>query len=255
MRNYWLRIALGALAIFSVGMIGVTLARQGVSRVRGVVEGSGPISLPVPFVDFKLDGQKLGKVSRVVLLRDAPKQISAVELEISLDDSLLAHGLAGCRLAVDPDAERRPGGYEVHAGRLSRGVFSCLTGDQPIPHLQEFGRVLFQPGDVTAPLLLPNDMVDDMRRGRFDEQDSQDSVEAVAEAEADSIADEAEARADSIAEAAEQQADSIMADRQRLMDSLRNEGRRRADSVRVRAVAGPDSARDNARQRNAARPR
>ena len=38
MRNYWLRIGFGALAIFAVGMVGITLARQSVGRVRGVVE-------------------------------------------------------------------------------------------------------------------------------------------------------------------------------------------------------------------------
>ncbi len=70
MRNYWLRIALGAVAIFIVGMIGVTLARQGVGRVRHVVEGSGPISVPLAFIPFHLNGQKLGTVSRVVLLRE-----------------------------------------------------------------------------------------------------------------------------------------------------------------------------------------
>jgi len=236
MRNYWLRIALGALAIFTVGMIGVTLARQGVSRVRGVVEGSGPISFPLPFVAFRLDGQKLGEVSRVVLLRDAPKQISAVELEVKLRDSLLAQGLAGCRLAANLDDDRGPAGREVHAGRLSRSVFSCVPGDQPIPSLQEFGRVTFQPGEVTVPLLLPNDIVDDLRQGRFE---SQDSIEAATEAEAESIAEAAEDRADSIAEAAELLADSIMAGRQQLVDSLRREGMRRADSVRLRAAVDP----------------
>ena len=66
MRNYWLRIALGAAAIFTVGMIGVSLARQGVGHVRGVVEGSGPITLPVAFVPFKLDGRKLGTITKVI---------------------------------------------------------------------------------------------------------------------------------------------------------------------------------------------
>jgi hypothetical protein len=241
MRNYWLRIALGALAIFTVGMIGVTLARQGVSRVRGVMEGSGPISFPLPFVPFKLDGQRLGQVSRVVLLRDAPKQISAVELEVKLRDSLLAQGLAGCRLAASLDSEREPNGYEVHAGRLSRSVFSCLPGTGAIPHLQEFGRVTFHPGNVMVPLLLPNDIVDDLREGRFESEDSlQVAAEEAAEAVAESVANAAETRADSIAEAAELLADSIMAGRQKLVDSLRREGMRRADSVRSRAVADPN---------------
>jgi hypothetical protein len=241
MRNYWLRIALGALAIFSVGMIGVTLARQGVSRVRGVVEGSGPISFPLPFVPFKLDGQKLGQVSRVVLLRETPKQISAVELEVELRDSLVAKGLAGCRLAAHLDSERGPEGSEIHAGRISRSVFSCVTGGEPTPDLQEFGRVMFQPGDVTVPLLLPSDIVEDLREGRFESEDSVNAdalADSIAEV-ADSIAEEAEARADSIAEAAEIRADSIRAGSQRLVDSLRREGLRRADSARLRAAGRP----------------
>jgi hypothetical protein len=230
MRNYWLRIALGALAIFTVGMIGVTLARQGVSRVRGVVEGTGPISLPLPFVPFNLDGQKVGNVSRVVLLRDAPKQIAAVELEIQLSDSNVARGLEGCRLAADLDADRRAGEAQAYRGNLSRGVFSCLHGEVPIPHLQEFGRAIFQPGNVSVPLLLPNDMVDDLQQGRFESY--QDSTGAIAQAVADSIAEAAEAQADSIEQAAELQADSIVAQSQQLVDSLRREGLRRADSTR-----------------------
>ncbi len=96
MRNYWLRIALGAAAIFSVGMIGISLARQGAHHVRGVVEGSGPISLSIPFLSFNLNGQKLGRIGRIMLLREAPKRISAVELEIELRDSVVARGLEGC---------------------------------------------------------------------------------------------------------------------------------------------------------------
>src|SRR4051812_9668212 len=97
MRNYWLRIALGAVAIFTVGMIGISLAKQGVGRVRGVVQGSGPLAIPLAFVPFTLDGSKLGTVDKLTLFRDAPKRISAVEIHIKLKDSLLAGGLEGCR--------------------------------------------------------------------------------------------------------------------------------------------------------------
>jgi hypothetical protein len=239
MRNYWLRIALGAVAIFTVGMIGVTLARQGVGRVRGVVEGSGPISLPLAFVPFILDGQKLGTLSRVVLFRDAPKQISAVELEIKLRDSVLARGLEGCRLAANFENDRAPGRVQIHAEELSQGVFSCLHGEDSLAHFQEFGRAVFQPGDVSVPLLLPSDMVDDLQQGHFDS--SEDSVDAAAQEIADSIAEAADALADSIAVAAEMQADSIVARSQQLVDSLRSEGIRRADSTRRASSSVADS--------------
>jgi hypothetical protein len=234
MRNYWLRIALGAAAIFVVGMIGVTLARQGVGRVRGVMEGSGPITLPVAFVPFKLDGRKLGSVNKVVLLRDAPKSISSVELEIKLGDSTLARGLAGCHLAANFDAQHKPGDVRTHADPFSSGVFSCLDRSDSVPQFQVFGRAVFQPGDVSVPLLLPNDIVDDLKQGQFGSQD-EDSIGAAAEARADSIAAAADAQADSISTVAEARADSIVARSEWLVDSLQKEGIRRADSTR-RAV-------------------
>jgi hypothetical protein len=233
MRNYWLRIVLGAVAVFTVGMIGVTLARQGVGHVRGVVAGSGPLSFPLPFVTFNLDGQKLGKVSRVVLHRTAPKQISAVELEIRLDDSVVSRGLEGCRLAANFDDDSEPEGPPEAARRFSSGVFTCLPNDTALTpaRFEEFGHAVFQPGSVSVPLLLPSDVVSDLKEGDFGHSE-QDSVELAAEAVAESVAEVAEARADSIADAAEEKADSIVAQSQRLVDSLRREGLRRADSAR-----------------------
>lgn len=242
MRNYWVRIAFGALAVFAVGMIAVTLARQGVGRVRGVVEGSGPITLPIPFVAFKLDGQKLGTLDKVVLLRDAPKRISAVELEIKLRDSVMARGLEGCRLAANFDAQHNSRGVNVNVGPLSTGVFSCFHGNDSSAQLQEFGRAIFQPGGVSVPLLLPNDIVDDLKQGNFGSGD-QDSAASAAQARADSIAAAADARADSITAAVEERADSIAARSERLVDSLRAEGERRADSTRRAATRMADSAR------------
>jgi hypothetical protein len=241
MRNYWLRIAFGALAVFTVGMIGITLARRGVGRVKGVVEGTGPITLPIPFVAFKLDGQKLGTVEKVVLLRDAPKRISSVELQITLRDSVLARGLEGCRLAANFEAGHGDRGTKVRVDPLSSGVFSCFHGKDSVAGLQEFGQAVFQPGGVTVPLLLPNDIVDDLKKGDFGSDE--DSAAAISQARADSIADAAEARADSITTAVAQRADSIAARSERLVDSLRNEGERRADSTRRAASRVADSAR------------
>jgi hypothetical protein len=241
MRNYWLRIAFGAFAVFAVGMIGVTLARRGAGRIKGVMEGTGPISLPIPFVAFKLDGQKLGTLERVVLLRDKPKQISSVELQIKLRDSVLARGLEGCRLAANFEASHGDRGVKVKADPLSAGVFSCFHGRDSAAGLQEFGRAVFQPGNVTVPLLLPDDVVNDLKKGDFGSDE--DSAAAISQGRADSIADAAEAKADSITTAAEERASSIQARGERLADSLRQEGERRADSTRRAASRMADSAR------------
>jgi hypothetical protein len=236
-----MRIALGAVAVFVVGMIGVTLVRRGMSSVREVAEGSGPITLPIMFVPFKLDGQKLGTIERVVLHRDSPKQVSGVELEVKLSDSVMARGLEGCRLLANLD-DHKSRGVEIKVGSISRGVFSCLHGDDSTAGFQDFGHAVFQPGDVSVPLLLPNDVVDDLRTADLPSE-SQDSIEAITEARAESIAEQVEAQADSISSVAEARADSILRRNERLVDSIRQEGLRRADSARRSASAVADSAR------------
>jgi hypothetical protein len=231
MRNYWLRIVLGAVAIFTVGMIGVTLARQGVGRVRNVVEGSGPLSVPVPFIPFKLDGQKLGTVSKIVLQRNAPKHISSVELQIKLEDSAIAQGLSGCRLAANFDEKHSPHDVHVGVGPMSHGVFTCVHQNDSTGQFQEFGQAIFQPGDVSVPLLLPNDIVTDLQQGNFGD-DHDDSISDAQEAKADSAAEAQERLADSLAAQGERAAKEMAARQRQFLDSLRREGR---DSMAVQA--------------------
>ena len=236
MRNYWMRIALGALGIFAVGMIAVTVVRGGLARVNDVVEGSGPISIPLAIIPFQLNGNKLGKLQRLVLYRETPKKVSSVQLEVKLDDALLARGLEGCRLAANLDSEEHPGhGIRVRAAGWNKGTFWCIK-EGADSGLVEYGRAVFRPGEVTVPLLLPQGLVDDLRKGDFgDDSDSSDI--------ADSISEAVEARADSIGDVAERTADSISQRGDRLADSLRTEGQRRADSARAGARRMADSAR------------
>ena len=242
MRNYWLRIVVGAVAIFMVGMIGVTLARQGVGKVRNVVEGSGPISVPIAFIPFKLNGQKLGKVSKIVLQRDAPKQIASVDLTITLPDSALARGLGGCRLAANIDKDHSKRDAHLQVGPLSNGVFTCLGPHDTTGDLQDFGHAVFEPGHVTVPLLLPKDIADDLQQGNFG-SDSEDSITDITEAKADSISEAADQRADSIAAEAEKTAKLVATRQRQLLDSIRREGLRRADSARGTLHFSRDSAR------------
>jgi hypothetical protein len=233
MKNYWLRIGLGAAAIFAVGMIGITLARQGAGRVRKVVEGTGPLSVPVAFIPFKLDGQKLGTVSKIVLQRTVPKHISSVELQIKLADSAVAQGLSGCRLAANFSDEHSPQDVKIHVGPMSRGVFTCLHQNDTTSRFQEFGHAVFQPGGVSVPLLLPNDIVSDLQQGNFGD-DHDDSVSDAVEARADSAAEAEERRADSVAAQAERAANRVALRQRLFIDSLRREGLRRRDSTRQR---------------------
>ena len=241
MRSYWLRILLGALAVFCIGMVGVSIFRRGRAKVTEVVAGSGPLTIPLPFVPFQLDGNKLGMVERLVVNRDAPKKVSSLDLEVKLDDSLLAHGLAGCRLAanLESDSAKNHGDINVHVNRMGeKTFFFCATSDSA---LVPFGTVTLQPGHVTVPLLVPESAAETMRTGHWG--DDADSTDADALAErAESLADHAQEVADSIQEAQRDKEREVRQElRSRFGDSLRAEGMRRADSVRKSVAHMVDS--------------
>ncbi len=229
MRTYWLRILLGALAVFAIGMIGVSLARRTKERVTAVVTGSGPLSIPLPFVPFELAGNRLGRLERLVVNRDAPKKVSSVDLEVKLDDSLLVQGLAGCRLAANLESDSsKTGDVNFRTHRLEdRAFFFCAKADTG---LVEFGTVKLTPGDVTVPLLVPVSLAEQLRSGNWGDHGSPDSTDAIAE-RAESLAGRAEAAADSIAAVEERRADEARAMGSRLGDSLRAAGKLRAESL------------------------
>ena len=226
MRNYWMRIALGALAIFVVGMVARALINRGMGGVRKVVEGSGPVSIPLAFVPFHLGGEKLGTLERVTLERVNPRHVTSVQLEVKLSDSLLARGLEGCRLAANLDSKdgRRP---------VSGSTFWCAEKPLTDTTLIEYGQAVFRPGEVSVPLYLPKDLVDELQNIDLGE----DSVSALAEAGADAAM---EAEAESAIVAQQSAAEPTRVPRAYL-DSLRLEGRRRADSARQVIIRMADS--------------
>ena len=231
MRNYWMRIALGALAIFTVGMVGHSLIHRGLNRVKGVVEGSGPLSIPLAFIPFQLGGDKLGTLERVTLERTTPRSVSSVRLEVKLSDSLLARGLEGCRLAVNLDDDHNGRqNIKIQPGRIAEGTFRCVedAAADSAPagsDLVEYGQAVFRPGDVSVPLYLEQDLVDELQDLDFGEDSAPPSMQAEAESV---VAAEATAAA-----ATERQARrSTPVVRAKMVDSLRAEGLRRADSAR-----------------------
>ena len=232
MRSYWMRIALGALAIFTVGMIGRTLINHGIGSVKGVVEGSGPLSIPLAFIPFELSGNKLGTFERVTLERTAPRSVSSVRLEVKLGDSTLARGLEGCRLAANLDKDDNgEHNINIERGRFAEGTFWCANDAATDTALVEYGQAVFRPGDVTVPLYLPQGLVAELQDIDFDEDSTEATaeVEAAAEAAAESTIQGA---IDSSVAAEQVKARALTVLRARMLDSLRAEGTRRADSAR-----------------------
>jgi hypothetical protein len=245
MRSYWGRILLGAFGIFCLGMIVVSIFRHGRSKVESVIASSEPLSIPLPFVPFQVNGSKLGQLERLTVNRETPKKVSSIELQVKMDDSLVAKGLAGCRLAanIESDSAKRRGDVNIHMNRLDeKTFFFCVTQDSGY---EEMGTATLTPGDIELPLLLPESLAQHLRNG--DWADGADSSDAIG-ARADSIAEAAQATADSAQAKAEQASDKVqqkareLSARQiRLGDSLRAEGVRRGDSLRRAMTRMADS--------------
>jgi hypothetical protein len=226
MRNYWLKIVLGAFGIFAVGMIGVTIVRSGIAKVNSVVHSDEPITIPLGLVPFALAGERLGKLDHVTLYRESPNHVSAVELTVNLDDSLLAQGLSECRLVADIEGDERERGVNLRVGNDStdQNAFSCFTGDSTPPDFEEYGTAIFNPGEVEVPLFLPVGLVTELQSLDFDH----DSMGI------DSLG-EITVPADSIAAKVERELDSAML-RRRPGESRQEATRRFADSIRAEAL-------------------
>ncbi|HEY7479089.1 MAG TPA: hypothetical protein VH680_01120 [Gemmatimonadales bacterium] len=218
MRNYWLKILLGALGIFVLGMIGVTIVRSGIAKVNSVVEGSGPITIPLGLIPFVLGGERLGNLDRVTLHRESPSRVDQVELQVDLADSLLAHGLSGCRLAANFE-DGGKGGVDVRVGRDQNHTFECVREDSTPPNMIEYGTAIFRPGDVEVPLLLPADVVTELQSLDF-------AVDSARAAAGDSLQVPVP-NTDSIRAQVERQLERV--------DSIRSSSRRFADSIRAEA--------------------
>jgi hypothetical protein len=211
MRNYWVKIILGALAVFAVGMIVAT----GIRRVERAATTSETIEFPLAFIPFRVDGARLGEMKRVRIMRAAPDTVQSVHLRVALHDSLAAARLGDCLLVIR-DVEN----LNEHTS------FECAAAaDTAGQDLVAFGTVQLGEGGAELPFLVP-------RSAAGPAHASDDSWERAAEY-GDSIAEAIDERADSIADAAEAFADSLQTLEMERADSIRADGVRRADSVRA----------------------
>jgi hypothetical protein len=242
MRTYWLKIVLGAFAVFAVGMAIRAVFLTVTAKVRAVTQSSDPISIPLAFAPFRLDGQRLGTFDRAVLIRKSPKQVSSLRLGVKLTDTAASARLSGCDLLarITPGRHRAAGA----SVEFNDAEFSCVKGDSVAAHgAERFGEVGFEPGDFSLALYLPSDVAQDLRREWSSGSHPEPGEGAGAEAAGDSIAAAAERMGDSISEAAARFGDSMAQVGQRRGDSIAKAARRHADSARASAHHVRDSIR------------
>lgn len=199
MRNYWLRIALGALGIFAIGMLFWNLGLAGKRHVKHVVESADPITIPLALIPFKVDGQSLGTLRQVQIIRSTPKRVEAVNFRVRLADSVADARLDSCVLIV--------GGSLKNID--AQHAFNCVpAGDTVGGDLAPVGEMKSQRGQTYV---------------LFAKAGALDSIE---------IDFDGEALADSIAEAHREFADSIGAAEEQRADSIRSAAELMADSIR-----------------------
>jgi hypothetical protein len=165
MRNYWIKVGLGAVVIFVIGLIAVRAVRSGASGVRNVVNGTGPISIPLPsMVPFNLDGVRLGSVRHLTIFRSDSKTPSHIKVEIQIPDSITSERLTKCILTIESLDN-----IDEHTS------FLCATAaDTAGKELVPFGTVAVRSRSDSFPLLLPQRAVNDMTK-RHQAGDSADT--------------------------------------------------------------------------------
>ena len=198
MRSYWLKIVLGACAIFVVGYGAWFGIEKSKSRIRRFAESSDPVSIPLAFLPFTLDGVKAGTFKGIRLERNAPKSLNSITLRISLADSADAGRIKGCALTPEGD------GRDFDPGR----GFRCLKVEGADSALVEFGEVEFSVHDgedFSVPLMLDSAMVRDLR-----ESSGTDEINTAVGADAELRAEAATRMADSITRAVQLRVDSVV---------------------------------------------
>jgi hypothetical protein len=215
MRNYWLRIMLGAVGIFVVGMLIVQAIRAAQSGVEELSEGTGPITIPLAFVPFEIDGQRAGTLRRVRVFRDSLQEPTRLEVLVSVPDSSAIQRFAACILAI-----------EEQDSKVQPNDFRCLAaGDTAGRDLVQFGDLELRGYPGTYALYAPREHIEHLKQSS---ESSLTAEEARARAEADSLRDLQLERADSLREFA----DSVHQASMELADSLRRAAIQQSESLR-----------------------
>lgn len=177
MQRYWLRIALGATAVFALGMGLIALTRNSIAEVRALAMSTRPIGIPLVIMPFRLDGNQIGNVRRLDLLRTSPSDFSGIRFIVRLDDSAAAARLPDCRLTLtDPPSLAQGNGFQ------------CISSaDSAALHLKVVGEIVFEPGGVVRALFAPPDHADSWRN--YDSARAQ--AKRLAQFQAKSLADSA----------------------------------------------------------------
>lgn len=158
MKSFWLKIGFGALGVFLVGMMLVTLGRQAktaaAEAITTALQSSAFSSVASAASDlpFRLDGERLGTVQRASIHRAQAGALPEVNLLVQLADADAARPLHDCVLVPDRDEQ-----FDFDRG------FTCAEGMKG--DLVEVGRVQFTPVNFNRPIMVRGNVARDMSKG------------------------------------------------------------------------------------------
>lgn len=199
MRGYWLKIMLGAGVIALVGITIVQLVKAGVEKGHQVVETADPITIPLAFLPFNLDGHRVGALKQLRINRTRPDEVEGFRVRVEVSELATYEALStGCVLSIE---------NPTHLSTAS--TFACGSPDSS---LVEFGTVEVTLAEgsssrMVVPLYLPARVVAEFRRTEADS--GQVAIQPV--------------HADSLARSIRDLADSISRQTRELADSLRRQ--------------------------------
>jgi hypothetical protein len=157
MRSLWTRIGLGALAVFILGMMVVTLGRQAKTAAAQAIstalqsDAFSSVASAAADIPFRLSGERLGTVRHVDIRRAETGALPDVNLDVELADAAAGGRLDDCTLIPERQSK-----FDFDSG------FRCAVGrDDLVP----VGRAHFHPSGLDRPIMVVPAMASDLRQG------------------------------------------------------------------------------------------
>ncbi len=161
MRSMWPKIGFGAVAVFLVGMLLLTGFRRSKAAVaQAVTESLVPVlhaaashgTGALTDLPFRLDGHRLGTVTRMQIERTDHNRLMSVKLAVHLDDRADRADLEACDLLPLGDT---PDGFD--------DGFRCGTSAET--GLVRIGEIRFEPNGFTRPVKVRTAQLDKLSQG------------------------------------------------------------------------------------------
>jgi hypothetical protein len=156
MRTLWTKIGLGALGVFLVGMLLLTVVEDAKSTVKQALTraihhhgASAQLQADIPFV---LDGQRLGTVNHMTVRRSADHDLARFTFTVALDSDADLSVLTGCHLVPVGEDD-----FDIEDG------FRCAAKGES--GWEEVGSVVFEPSGLERPILAGSKVVAELHKG------------------------------------------------------------------------------------------